>query len=258
MPWTLSHPAAVLPLRRFTPKPLSFAALVVGSMTPDIGYYINRFDLSDFAHTLPGSFAACVPTGVIMLVFFYLFSRPVCHALPSPHRQALLPLCPDFPTSLTSWGLILVSLLLGAWTHNFWDAFTHENGWFVERIPWLQQPVTRLGSLDVHVYLVLQEGSTVAGFVIVVLAYCFWLRRRPAAPSPVAESDGWRYFFWFTIIAVSFLLAVPAAAHQAAARSLHDFVFLRSLVFRTATYSSAVALPLILIGTSAIYLQRSQ
>ena len=63
MPWTLSHPAIVLPLRRFSPQPLDFAALVIGSMTPDIGYYIDRFDLSAFAHTLPGSFLACLPPG---------------------------------------------------------------------------------------------------------------------------------------------------------------------------------------------------
>jgi hypothetical protein len=105
MPWTLSHPAIVLPLRRFSPQPLDFAALVIGSMTPDIGFYIDRFDLSTFAHTLPGSFLACLPTGVILLFFYYLFCRPVCYALPSPHRQALLPLCPDFPTELNAGGL---------------------------------------------------------------------------------------------------------------------------------------------------------
>jgi hypothetical protein len=257
MPWTLSHPAAVLPLGRFTPRPLNFAALVVGSMTPDMGFYIDRFDLSDFAHTLPGTFLACIPTGVIMLIFFYLFSRPVCYALPSPHRSALLPLCPNFPTGLKQWTIILFSLLLGAWTHNFWDAFTHENGWFVERIPWLQQSVTHLGSLHVHVYLALQEGSTVVGFVIVVLAYCFWLRRQPASPSPAAESDGWRYLFWLAVITLSFLIAVPLAVHESAVKSLHDFIFLRSIIFHTATCSSTVALILILIGTSTIYLRHS-
>ena len=149
MPWTLSHPAIVLPLRRLSPQPLDFAALVIGSMTPDIGFYIHRFDLSTFAHTLPGSFLACLPTGVVLLFFYYLFCRPVCYALPSPHRQALLPLCPDFPTELTRWGIILPSILLGAWTHNFWDAFTHEHGWFVDRIPWLQQPVLQIGSTTV-------------------------------------------------------------------------------------------------------------
>ena len=86
MPWTLSHPLAVLPLRRLTPRPLDFAALVIGSMTPDFGYYINRFDLSNLAHTLPGSFIVCLPTGVIMMLVFYLACRPVCYALPAPHR----------------------------------------------------------------------------------------------------------------------------------------------------------------------------
>jgi Domain of unknown function (DUF4184) len=141
MPWTLSHPAAVLPFRRFSPKPVDFAALTIGSMTPDIGYYIDRFDFATFAHTLPGSFLACLPTGMIMLILYYLFCRPVCYALPSPHRQALLPLCPNLPQGLRRWGIVLLSLLLGAWTHNFWDSFTHEHGWFVDRFPALQQPV---------------------------------------------------------------------------------------------------------------------
>jgi len=258
MPWTLSHPAVVLPLRRFSPQPLDFAALVAGSMTPDIGYYIGRFDLTDFAHTLPGSFIACLPTGVVMLFIFYLFSRPVCYALPSPHRQSLLALCPDFPTGLTSWAIILLSLLFGAWTHNFWDAFTHEHGWFVERIPWLQQPVMQLGSLTVHVYLVLQEASTAVGFVIIALTYWLWLRRRPANPSTANETDRWRYLFWLAIIALSLVIALPAAVHYATSASLHDFRFIRSIVFRTAIYSSALALPVGLVATSIIYVRRDR
>src|SRR5436309_6060879 len=106
MPWTLSHPAVVLPLRRFSPQPLNFAALIIGSMTPDIGFYLGRLVLATFAHTLPGSFLACLPTGRILLLFYFLFCRPVCYALPSRHRQALLPLCPGFPRRLTPWGLI--------------------------------------------------------------------------------------------------------------------------------------------------------
>jgi WD40 repeat protein len=37
MPWTFAHPAAVLPLRKFCADRLSFAGLVVGSVSPDIG-----------------------------------------------------------------------------------------------------------------------------------------------------------------------------------------------------------------------------
>ena len=256
MPWTLSHPAAVLPLRRFSPWPLDFAALVIGSMTPDIGYYIYRFDLSTFAHTLPGSLLACLPTGVILLLFYYWFCRPVCYALPSPHRQALLPLCPDFPSGLMRWGIILFSLLLGAWTHNFWDAFTHEHGWFVDRIPWLQQPVLQIGSTTVCVFLILQELSTLVGFIIVALAYWLWLRRQQVSSSVAPGSDRWRYLLWLGILILSFLIALPAATSYATSAALPDVPFVRSILFRTATSSSAIAVPLGLVASGIIYLRR--
>jgi Domain of unknown function (DUF4184) len=254
MPWTLSHPAAVLPLRRFSPQPLDFAALVAGSMTPDLGYYIDRFDLSTFAHTLPGSFVACLPTGVIFLLIFYLFCKPVCYALPAPHRQVLLPLCPAFPKGLTRWAIIIFSLLLGAWTHNFWDAFTHEHGWFVDRITWLQQPVLRVPSMTVCVYLALQELSTVIGFVIVVIAYARWLRRQPVDRSKASEPDRWRYLLWAAIVIVSLLISLPPALRTASL--LHGFLFYRSLAFQTAIHSPDAAIPLSLLATTIIYARR--
>ena len=258
MPWTLSHPAIVLPLRRFSPPPLDFVALVIGSVTPDIGFYIDRFDLSTFAQTLPGSFLACLPTGVILLLFYYFFCRPVCYPLPSPHRQALLPLCPDFPTGLLRWGIILLSLLLGAWTRNFWDAFTHEHGWFVDRIQWLQQPVLQVGSTTVCMFLLLQELSTLVGFAIVALTYWLWLRRQQMSSSVAPSSDGWRYLLWFGIPLLSLVISLPTAASYATLASLLDIPFVRSILFRTATYSSAIAVPLGLVATSIIYARRDR
>jgi hypothetical protein len=258
MPWTLSHPAIVLPLRRFSPQPLDFAALIIGSMTPDIGFYIGRFDLAKFAHTLPGSFLACLPTGVILLLFYFLFCRPVCYALPSPHRQALRPLCPDFPTGLTPWGIILLSLLLGAWTHNFWDAFTHQPGWFVDRIPWLQQPVMQIGATTICMFLLLQELSTLLGFAIVTLTYCIWLRRQQVSSSVAPGSDRWRYLFWLGILMLSLFISLPAAASYAMSASLPAVPFVRSILFLTATYSLAIAVPLSLVATSIIYARRDR
>ena len=115
MPWTLSHPAAVLPLRRFSPQTLEFAALVFGSMAPDLGYHIHQVGFATFAHTLPGTLLAAVPTGLMFLLIFYLVRRPVCYAFPRPHRAALLPLCAPFPRGLKRWLTILLSLLIGVW-----------------------------------------------------------------------------------------------------------------------------------------------
>ncbi len=259
MPWTFSHPAAVLPLRRLCPQSLDFAALVIGSTTPDIGYYLRRFDLSQFAHTLPGSFLACLPIGVVMLCLFFLFCRPVCFALPSPHRQFLLPLCPSFPSSVRRWMILLLSLLLGAWTHNFWDAFTHEHGWFVDRIVWLREPAFQIGSTTVQMFLFLQELSTLAGFAIVVFAYWRWLRRRPAMALRAGDvSNSGRYWLWFVLLGLSLGVSLPLAVHYAMSTPLHGFLFLRSIVFRTAIYSHAIALPFVLLGTGIVYLRRDR
>ena len=255
MPWTLSHPAAALPFRRLTPQRLDFTALVLGSMTPDLGYYIGWFDLANLAHTLSGSFIACLPSGVALLLIFHLVCKPVCYALPAPHRQSLRPLCPDFPPGPARWAILLFSLLLGAWTHNFWDAFTHEHGWFVERLGWLQQPVVQLQSMTVHTFLVLQELSTLFGFAIVVFVYGRWLRRQPPAPAGSADPDTWRYLFWTAILGLSLAFSVPTAAHYEREASLHGFRLFRSLVFRIAIYTPRAAVPLALIGTTIIYAQ---
>jgi hypothetical protein len=256
MPGTFSHPAAILPLRRFTPRPLNFAALVIGSMTPDFGYFIDRFDLSRFAHSLPGSFLACLPTGVAMLILFYLFAKPICYVLPSPHREVLSPVCPFFPRQLSVWLMILLSLLLGAWTHIFWDAFTHLDGWFVERIAFLRAPAFQTGSSMTHVYLALQEGSTLVGFPILVIAYWIWLRRQGKPLLSFSKSDFWRYLFWGIIAVVSFSIGIPTAYHFANSTSLSDFLYGRSILFRTALYSADVGIPLVLIASAIVYVRR--
>ncbi len=258
MPWTVSHPALVLPLRRFSPQPLDFAALVMGSMTPDLGYYINNFTLSTFAHTLPGVFIACLPTGIAFMVMFYLFCKPLCYTLPSPHRQALLPLCPSFPTNARRWAIILLSLLLGAWSHTFWDAFTHENGWFVERIPFLRQHVVQLSTINVQIYLVLQEVSTVVGFVILTVAYWMWLRRQPKPRPGSSQSEAWRYLFWIVIAAAAFIIGYLAAAAYANAASAHGFLFFRMVVFRTAIYATQIGVPLSFLAAAIVYAQRQR
>ena len=253
MPGTFSHPAAILPFRRLTPRPLNFAALAIGSMTPDFGYFISRFDLSTFAHTLPGTFLACVPTGVVMLIFLYLFAKPVCYTLPSPHREALSPLSPSFPTQFSSWLVIVISLLLGAWTHVLWDAFTHENGWFVQRIALIREPAFKTGSSTTHVYLALQEVSTIVGFAILAATYWAWLHRQGKPLLRFSASDFWRYLFWLAIAVVSFGVGVPLAVHFANLTSLHDFLYGRSIAFRTALYAADIGVPLALIASTIIY-----
>ena len=64
MPATFAHPAAVLPFRVFGKRWFNFAALVIGSVTPDFAYFIRRFDVATYAHSLSGTIFFCVPVGL--------------------------------------------------------------------------------------------------------------------------------------------------------------------------------------------------
>src|SRR5262245_3931724 len=111
MPFPLAHPAAVLPLRRWCPKYLSFAALVIGSLTPDLG---NCLNWDNFSHSIPGSFAFGLPLGMVSLWILYRIRAPLVETLPDPHREALLPFCTPRHEPML---ICLVSLLIGNWTH---------------------------------------------------------------------------------------------------------------------------------------------
>ena len=70
MPFTLAHPAAVLPLRRFCPRFLNFPALVVGSVGPDAGYAFGWLGADQVSHRFLGSFVFCLPVGLVLVGLF--------------------------------------------------------------------------------------------------------------------------------------------------------------------------------------------
>lgn len=142
MPFTLAHPAAVLPLRRCCPRYLNFPALVIGAMVPDVGYFLGRWSVPEFSHSFYGSFGFGLPVGIGLLVLFYGLRLPVVGILPKRLRQTYFPLClrPAGPPWIAA-----VSILLGDWTHLLLDSFTHESSWLVAHVAFLQTPVFRFG-----------------------------------------------------------------------------------------------------------------
>src|SRR5882724_7982305 len=135
MPFPLAHPAAVLPFRRSSKHYLNFVALLIGSITPDLSYCLEKYDVDKLAHSIHGCFIFSLPVGWVLWLIFLSVSEPLISLLPAPHRQALLPAC---RRRAQPWFAVPLSLLIGAGTHVFWDSFTHETGWFVERSAFLQ------------------------------------------------------------------------------------------------------------------------
>jgi hypothetical protein len=217
MPFTLSHPVAVLPLRRsWFGRRGGFAALVIGCMTPDLSYYIPFLDVGGLAHTLPGSLIVCLPSGLFLLSLFYLLRKQVCFLLPQPHRGILMPLCTASPK--IDWGTLVatvICLIVGAWTHIFWDSFTHRSGWFVRRIGWLNVPVFSAGSTIFPAYYLLQQLSTAAGAAILLICYLRWLGRNQKTHPINSRLERWRHLFWIGVALISSLVSLPLAVRAA-------------------------------------------
>jgi hypothetical protein len=126
MPYTLAHPAAVLPLRSATRRHLALAPLAIGATMPDVQYFMRLEAEGRFTHTLPGLLLVCLPVGWIVLLLFDRFGRAGWRLVsaqwncPGPESRPLLlaSLAPSSGRSRTSW-----------------DAFTHDYGGSSEPCP---------------------------------------------------------------------------------------------------------------------------
>lgn len=200
MPFPLAHPAAALPFRRWCPKRLSFASLVIGSLTPDMA---NCLNWDNFTHSLVGSVTFCWLFGLITLWVFYRVRAPLVAMLPNPHRDALLPLCGEPCNSLF---ICAMSLLLGSWIHIGWDLFTHDNSWLAERLGSLSVSLPKYGMHPLKVSRLLWGLSTGGGTALVIGAYLSWLKRAKGSVTLLMPTEWRAYTTWFV------LLIIPAGA----------------------------------------------
>lgn len=206
MPFTLAHPAAVLPLMR---TPLVPAALVSGSMAPDIPYFLTAAGLtSTSADDWYGSFLNAThthsPSGLpidllyaVALVAAYWTVRAPITALLPPSLS--LP-APERPTSLSAktryGGWLLLSALTGIATHLLWDALT---------------------DADFAPGRLLQYASTAFGLAAV--GWFLWKRR---AQLRTADDTTRHLSTAMRQLVVALLIAAPLLAGLALARDDHN------------------------------------
>src|SRR5256885_1377739 len=171
MPFTLAHPAAVLPFRRFCPRVLNFPALVVGSMVPDAGYWSGPLDLERISHSIAGGFWFDLPAGLLMLGAIYLLRRPLEPKLPPEYRVLMEPLWSGPRGTFLA---VVLSLLIGIGTHLLWDSFTHNHGWLVERVSALQTPMFHFRERTFRVSHLISYACSFLGVAWLFLALAKW------------------------------------------------------------------------------------
>lgn len=185
MPFTLAHPAAVLPLRRAWL--MRTVPLVIGALSPDVPYYLPwriAKHVPLISHTAFGLFAFDLPLGLLLLALVWLLRAPLAAPLGALGRDKCFAALERFGSRATNWALAPLSVLVGAWTHLAWDSLTHPDGWLVSRIPALSAPVT-VFSYTGQLCHVLQYASSVFG--LAVLAIWFALLPPPTAGAANGE-----------------------------------------------------------------------
>lgn len=210
MPFTLCHPAIVLPLHRYTRGMTSLPALVIGSMAPDFVYFFSLGVTGSFSHSGPGILLYCVPAGaVVYILYFTLLRQPLLAWLPRAisARMAWQIVWPLHDARAV--GGVLGSLAIGASTHVFWDSFTHDNTAVVPHLGVLRSLVS-IGSFEIPVFKVLQHMSSLVGFIVIATYALAWFARtKPISPYPAPLSARQRFL---TFAAVAGAATVGGAA----------------------------------------------
>jgi hypothetical protein len=187
VPFTGSHPAAVLPFLRSALPP---SALVIGSMAPDFPYYFPRSPRWR-THTARGVLGVDLLLGAAGWALWHgLLAEPALEAAPAPVRGRLrgrvrtgLAARAGDPAAV---GRALLGLAIGSATHVLWDEFTHEGRRSVERIPalrgtWLGRPGWTWA----------QDAGGVVGAAALFRWTAQWWRRTPAAPAAPGTPWAW-------------------------------------------------------------------
>ncbi|MFC7510638.1 DUF4184 family protein [Streptomyces thermocarboxydus] len=191
MPFTLSHAAAVLPVRTDGTGrgPLVPAVLVAGSFAPDMTYYAasvvsGAMEFGDVTHAGWGVFTVDVLIAWALVGLWLLVREPLVALLPRKRqgRVAALTRC-GAPRARVEASLVArwyLSAVLGGLTHVVWDAFTHHDRWGTRLVPVLGEEI---GGSPVFWYA--QYGSSLLAAVVLVVFAARALRRTvPGARCP--------------------------------------------------------------------------
>ncbi|MBS1631355.1 MAG: DUF4184 family protein [Bacteroidetes bacterium] len=203
MPFTFSHPAIVLPLTYLPKRWFSLTGLVIGSMTPDFEYFIRMKVESEYSHTLTGLLWFDLPLGILLcFIFQNIVRNNLFDNLPTFLKSRFVAF-KQFNWNRhfkENWLIVIISILIGAASHLFWDSFTHSNGYFVQTIPALTNTVVLLGR-QVPILKILQHSSTLIGGLIIAYA----IYKLPTERN-VEERINPKYWTTFFSIALTIIL----------------------------------------------------
>lgn len=210
MPFTLSHPLFAAPLRKVVPA-LSMTGLILGSMAPDMEYFVAMQSFRSVGHSVAGFFVLGLP---LCMAIAYVFHRLIVPTLPvfMPSIGGMDRFVRDLSASkasssisITRLTMFIFSCFIGFLTHIFVDSWTHRYGWFSERIPFMHQHIGPYG-----VYYVLQLSLSLLGIVIPAIwllwKWSNWYRHQSRSSRKLDYSVSDKRLVWVSMIVFGILL----------------------------------------------------
>jgi hypothetical protein len=199
MPFTLAHPAAILPFTFLKKKWYSFTGLIIGSVIPDFEGFLRPGYEKTFSHTWGGMFWFDLPLGFLAaFVFHYLVRAAIIENLPGVlyKRFSMFRVFSWKGYFSKHFVAVVLSMLIGITTHLVWDRITHTDTYgYAEKAGIDMEPEKKR-----ETRVVLQYASTIVGVIFMM----WWVWKLPSSRAPAARRVWTPY--WLIVVAVAVLV----------------------------------------------------
>ncbi|MFD2514345.1 DUF4184 family protein [Pontibacter locisalis] len=205
MPFTFSHPAAVLPLRLLPQKWTSLTGLVIGSIIPDFEKFLKMEAGNTYSHTWHGLLWFNLPLGILLSFLFHGVVRdPLLENLPPVFKRKLL-----WARSFNWFSyfrrnsfVVLASLLIGSVSHLCWDSLTHQESLAIKLAPVLAETV-KIGDYKIRLFKMLDLLSSVLGLLFII----YVILQFPATKSQIRPTNTFG-IYWLLVLVTTFLIII--------------------------------------------------
>lgn len=168
MAFTIAHTVCVIPF--YKKRWFSIAAITLGSLAPDLAYFVLFQRSSDLSTKFPGFFWFTLPVSLLLWWTWVHIIAPHLYeflATKLPTRS------PKPERYQTLW--IFASFCLGIAMHHIIDSFAEPGGFWVEMFPaFFDQEI-----LTVQVTTWFQYGLSVTGTILLIILLTYWWFKKP-------------------------------------------------------------------------------
>ena len=199
MPFTFCHPAIILPLTKS--KKLSTSALIIGSTAPDFEYFLRMDMVRSHSHDFWAIFYFNLPLTLILYAIFQIIvKKPLINNTPNFLFYRFNKFLKDKPVlnSFKHFKWIVLSAIIGIFSHLLWDSFTHRQGFFEGHLPILLKQFTLWGK-DYILFSFLQTWCSILGGLYILYFVLKMPRKYKYREFRIIQ-------FWTIAISCSFLV----------------------------------------------------